>query len=591
MVSGNTLKRIFTGILVFLAILMVLFIGLDMYYIIRLQGPVPYPGFIQNQTNERFLISVVLSTACLILVCVMIVLIVRMSRQEKRHESLLHIYQSVFSSIKIGLIVLDEKKMVRIVNDACCILLERDPSTVPEYPSWKWFIDPVLEPVAERLNEAIENNETFSREYRVFLPSGVRCLQCDYYQFINAQFGRISVITFADRTKEDEIRQKLSLQLEETHRHAIAKDNFFANMSHEIRTPINAILGMTYFAKTMTHDEKCLKYIEKIENASDLLLGVVNDILDFSKMQEHKFSLNPEDFNLHDLKKILFDLFSFKSEQKNLRFQVNFDIPPVYFVHGDQFRLTQIFMNLVGNAIKFTEHGFVSVSLNHEELGSEVILRCTVRDSGCGLTEEDLSRLFTEFEQFGKVLEKKQEGTGLGLAITKRLVELMHGVIWVDSTVNKGSSFHFVVVLQKSEHIQLLVPDTSLPRIVLKTGRVLLVEDNDINAEIAESLLEESGCIVDRAGDGMEAVDLCRNNPVDYYDLVLMDIHMPRMNGYEAARILKKEVGITCPVIAVTATSEDASTLNNNRDIIMSYILKPYNPGVFHTIFRKPGGE
>lgn len=506
------------------------------------------------------------------------------------HYGLSQLYQYVFHGLSTGLMVLDSHGRVRYINPACCRLLGWESGSPPQLVHYAELIDPLLVPVAERLAASLETGERFSREYRVFLPSGVRCIECDFYTVRDNRLGLVSIVSLEDRTREDEIKQRLSQQLEETHRYAVSKDNFFANMSHEIRTPINAILGMTYFARNLCKDAKCLEYIGKIENASELLLSVVNDILDFSKMQEHKFSLNPENFNLYDLKKIISDLFTLKILQKGLTFLVEFNCPERFYVFGDQFRLTQIFINLVGNAIKFTDRGFVSVSLNHEQVGQDIILRCAVRDTGCGLSEEDMTKLFTDFEQFGQVFVKTHEGTGLGLAICKRLVELMHGVIWVDSSPGKGSSFYFIVVMKKPLEVSGGELSAALPSIRRKTGRVLLVEDNDINSEIAETLLSNAGCVVDRAVDGLEAVELCRSLPPDYYDLVLMDIHMPRMNGYDSARILKTELKVVCPILAVTATSENAEMLEKNSDVVAGYIVKPYDPEVFRGLFGAENG-
>ncbi len=580
------MSKIYTAILIGLALLMGIFILFGIVYI----GFYPAETFFGSLFPARgqiiFMHSLGFISLCLVLICLLYISIKKLNRNERIYNGMYRLYQSVYARLDTGLLVLDAEKCVKYSNPACLKLLGRtgQDGTLDGLPYFD-LVHPVLSPIAEKLSAAIDSGENFSREFRVFLLEGIRCLQCDLNTFVDEEFGRIHVLTLTDKTGEDEIKRQLSGQLEETHRYVVSKDNFFANMSHEIRTPINAILGMTYFVKNLTTDSRGLDYIQKIENASELLLSVVNDILDFSKMQEHKFTLKPEIFNLTDLRKILFDLFSLKAEQKGLILAIEFDCPDNFRVMGDQFRLTQIFMNLVSNAVKFTDSGFVSVFLNHEIIGNEVILRCTVRDTGCGLSEEDGFKLFTDFAQFGKVLVKSHEGTGLGLAICKRLVELMDGVIWVDSTPGAGSSFHFVVVLKKGNRVFPGVFSESLPLILVNSARVLVVEDNEINAEIAGVLLAEVGCTAEYAFDGREAVENCSSHPADYYDLILMDIHMPRLNGYDAARILKQDLALACPVIAVTATSETTDQLEANRDIIAGYILKPYNPAVFKNLF------
>ena len=540
-------------------------------------------------TKTLFWHSAIFAGLSFVLILFLILTILRVEKGRKTRERMNRYFQSVISGLNTGLMVIAPSLNVNYINPACRRLLLCDGEREVENHPYTELIDPLLLPIAEKLAAAIEAGDSFSREYRVFLPTGVRCIQCDFMTIPDGSFGKINVMSLEDKTKEDETRQKLSQQLEETHRYAASRDNFFANMSHEIRTPINAILGMTYFAKRAAPNPECLGYIKKIENASELLLRVVNDILDFSKMQENKFSLNPEDFNLFDLRKIMHDLFALKAEQKGLVLSVQFDCPEPFPVHGDQFRLTQIFMNLMSNAIKFTDRGYVSVSLNHEVLGKDIILRCSVRDTGCGLDEDDMAKLFTDFEQFGQVLVKNHEGTGLGLAITKRLVELMHGVIWVDSSPGKGSAFHFVVVLQKPVSSPEGEVADGTVHIVRRSGRILIVEDNDINREIAEGLLAEIGCEVDHAGDGLEAIELCRTKAPDYYDLILMDIHMPRMNGYDASRILKKELHLETPIIAVTATSETKEVIEQNREIVAGYLEKPYSPGAFRVMFSNYG--
>lgn len=547
------------------------------------------PKLIRNPAAPAiFSHSAGLLAMSVILITLLIRAFLRMELFKKQQEDMNRLFGSLFSGLRAGLVVFDETGIVRYINPAAVKLLQAKTVSLTPLIPYTEFIEPVLVPIAEKIASSVRTGEEFSREYRVFLPSGVCCVQSDFFPVTGPGKRIAYVLCLEDKTVEDDVKLRLSQQLEETHRYAVSKDNFFANMSHEIRTPINAILGMTYFLKKGNLEPKEREYVAKIDRASDLLLGVVNDILDFSKMQEHKFSLNPENFNLSDLKKILLDVFALKAEQKGLDLHVEFDCPDVYFVNGDQFRLTQIFMNLVSNAVKFTDKGFVSVAVNTEAIGNEIILRSTVRDTGCGIAEDDLEKLFTDFEQFGNVLHKNHEGTGLGLAISKRLVELMHGVIWVDSAPKKGSSFHFVVVLRRPEPDEPDEKETALPRIERKSGRALIVEDNEINREIALSLLAESGFTAESAEDGLAAIELCQTRAKDYYDLILMDIHMPRMNGYDAARVLKNELSLECPILAVTATSETADNPDTHRDVIAGYIIKPYDPAAFKTLFRSP---
>ena len=587
--TGKTkqiLKKLYIGILVLLVILLGIVFTFSILYFI-------FPDLIDlpkqmdsTYVRNAFVHSLGLVGVCFLLIILLLITIRKSDFRRQEQENRFHIYQSMFANLNTGLIVLDDERVLRYINNSGIQLICRDPLINLEGMAFRDIVEPLLIPIEERLSSAMDENMNLSREFRVFLKDGIKCIKCDFYTILDKGYGQLYVISLEDKTEEDNIKQKLSAQLVETKRYISAKDNFFANMSHEIRTPINAILGMTYFVKNLTTQPKCAEYITKIESSSELLLSVVNDILDFSKMQGNKFTLKPENFNLSDIKKILVDLFSLKAQQKGLEMVVNFACPEILFVYGDQFRLTQIFMNLVSNAVKFTDKGSITVNLNHEVIENDIILRCSVRDTGIGLSEDDISRLFTDFEQFGEVLVKNHEGTGLGLAISKKLVELMNGVIWADSLPGKGSSFHFVVVLKKPVPTFVQSFPMDLPRVKRRTGRVLVVEDNEINREIAESLLRELGLAVDHADNGLESIDLCRSHPLDYYDLVLMDIHMPLMNGYDAARIIKLELGIICPIVVVTATSENGDMLEANKDVVSGAILKPYSPGIFRALFE-----
>jgi len=584
--TKQILKKLYIGILVLLVVLLgIIFTFSIVYFLFPDLINLPMrmdPTYVKN----AFVHSLGLVGISFLLIILLLVTIHKSDILRQQEENRFHVYQSMFVNMNTGLIVLDDKRILRYINNAGIQLLGRDPLIDLEGTAFRDIVEPLLIPIEERLSTAMDENMNLSREFRVFLNNGIKCIKCDFYTILDNGSGQLYVLSLEDKTEEDNIKQKLSAQLVETKRYISAKDNFFANMSHEIRTPINAILGMTYFVKNLTTQPKCVEYISKIESSSELLLSVVNDILDFSKMQGNKFNLKSENFNLSDIKKILLDLFSLKAQQKGLEMSINFDCPDIFLIYGDQFRLTQIFMNLVSNAVKFTDAGSITVNLNHEVIENDIILRCSVRDTGIGLSEDDISRLFTDFEQFGEVLVKNHEGTGLGLAISKKLVELMNGVIWADSLPGKGSSFHFVVVFRKPAPTFTQTFPADLPHVKRHSNRVLVVEDNEINREIAEALLLELGLSVDHANNGLEAIDLCRSQPTDYYDLVLMDIHMPRMNGYDAARILKQEIAITCPIVVVTATSENSDMLEANKDIISGAILKPYSPGIFRVLFE-----
>ncbi len=580
----NTVSKLYRLILIFLAIILVVFSAF-MIFSLRSPGVSLFPLRLPVNNTLIFIHAAAFSALSLILILLLLVSIRRFGREERRHKSLSGLYDSVFSQMTTGLLVINEKGLIKYLNPACARILERENRDLLVNRSYEILLDPVLLQVKDRLERSMACYEEFSTEYRVYLSSGLLSVRVSLTHFSDANLGRVSVIALEDKTAEAEAKRKLSQQLEETRRYAMSKDNFFSNMSHEIRTPINAILGMTYFLKKSVKGDKSLEYVQKIENASDILLGVVNDILDFSKMREHKFSLKSETFELMEIRKILLDLFAFKAEEKGLKLTLSFLCEDGYEVLADQFRLTQVYMNLIGNAIKFTDSGSVTVEVKPERDGEKIILRSSVTDTGCGLSEESISKLFTDFEQFGEVLLKRHEGTGLGLAISKRLVELMNGVIWVDSAPAEGSTFHFVVVLDPPAPRTALRANFPAALIRKRTGHILLVEDNEINAEIASEFLREMEYTVERSNDGAEAVARSRTVPPDYFDAVLMDIHMPRMNGYDAARILRDEIGLTCPIIAVSATTEEENRTAADAGLFAGYILKPYSQKMFQALF------
>ena len=372
-----------------------------------------------------------------------------------------------------------------------------------------------------------------------------------------------------------------------------SKSDFLANMSHEIRTPMNAIIGMSMLALQTPLDKKQRNYIEKVHRAGENLLGIINDILDFSKIEAHKLNMEHVAFQLEDVMEHLSSLVAMKAEDKGLklRFDTAPDVPTA--LEGDPLRLGQVLLNLVNNAIKFTHEGevVVGVSLVHQE-AQEAELHFYVRDTGIGMTPEQCAKLFQPFSQADASTTRKYGGTGLGLVISKSLVELMQGRIWVDSALGRGSVFHFDARfgLQPATGAVRVVGHSGEPDLLmsaqLRHARVLLVEDNDMNQELAQELLHQAGMEVVLAQHGQEALDTLARDAD--FDGILMDCQMPVMDGYTATRLIRQHpVWGHIPIIAMTANA-----MAGDREKVLAagmcdHIAKPLNVGdMFATLAK-----
>lgn len=512
--------------------------------------------------------------------------------ERKNNERMLENLSLVASKTDSAVFIIDKEEKIEWVNESFTRMTGfQMEEAVGRKPGILFQGDQTDPQAIRELGERINRCEGFSGELLNYRKDGSEL----WVHFtLNPILGKKKeiikyVAVETDITHRKKVEKELIMAKEEAEASMKAKDQFLSMVSHELRTPLNAVIGMTHLLLQEQPREDQLPQLKAINISGQYLLALINDILDFSKIEAGKISIDPIDFNFHELINALEQTFYYNAQEKNIKFCIEIDSEIPCALHGDPVRLNQILVNLIGNAIKFTDEGFVKLKaspLSHDD--GTVHLKFTTTDTGIGIPEGKLTAIFEKFEQVEG--QGKRGGTGLGLSITKSLVELMGGSIHAESELGKGSEFTFDLYFGVGNENDLEEGASAVHNIIddFENFQALLVEDNKINQLVAAKFLNQWKVQFDIAEDGREAIRLAG---IKNYNIILMDLQMPGIDGISASREIRKKPGYAkVPIIALTAASMEAKErifMAGMNDIL----IKPFNPIEFYNTLKKYAGK
>ena len=486
-------------------------------------------------------------------------------------------YKLVLETIKLAAISLNKDGIVTFCNHHLANLLGYDQSQIVG-KKWIDFIPPASK---DTITEWLNNN-SFKPQYvnPVICRSGEQRILSWQNTVVHDEYGLIKETTSIgeDITDQQKATEALIYAKEMAEKSSEFKSEFLSIMSHEIRTPMNAVIGTTNLLLSEDPKPEQLEYLNILKFSGENLLAIINDILDYNKIEAGKLELNDMLFDIHLLAQKIRKSFSPKAIEKQLDIELTIDEEIPQFVLGDQMRLSQILNNLISNAVKFTHKGKITFRMDKEsEDTTQVTIKFIIADTGIGIAEKNLKMIFDPFMQESQFINRHTGGTGLGLAITKRLIELHKSHIYVISELDKGTQFTFSIpyMLPEKEDLVPAADDTTM--LNLYGMNILIVDDNKMNLFIASKFLRKWQANVDEALDGQIAVNMVN---AKNYDVIIMDLQMPVMDGFEASKIIKA-LFPDLPIIALTA---DAMPETYNKALaagMTDYLTKPFIPGIF----------